>query len=365
MKPQKRMKNPKVAMTPFLGKGNHYSALVAKIINSAGYDTVPRNPQKWKTVNVFDDPTIDLVIVYWLERFYRTQGTTKIILKSLLFLIASKKLRKKKIIYSVENYYPHDARFKFLDRFFLNLVCRKASAIICSSESAKEIFISHFPRQKGHNYHIIPHPSYEPIYQNSKVDCGSARHSLGIPIGASVCLYLGTLRAYKGVPNLIDLFCRVASKNDYLVICGQPRFPRDERLIEDRIKSLPQQVKKRVRFYKGFVEDNNIPVYFSAADFFATNYVSEPANPGSPVLSMTFGLPIYASHTGCLPDIVGTENMYSYDPFCYESRANALERAFRDPRRSEKNARLLRLVKKKHSVEALVPLYKNVLEENR
>ena len=362
-------KNPyknkcKIAMLPFLQGSNHYSALIVGILNKLGYDTVPTTPAPWSPLKIFDDPSVDLVFLYWLHPLYRGRTALHTAIKSLVFLWVSKKLKKKKFIYSVENYYPHDCSFKILDRFFVNLICRKASAILCTSQTSKERFVLHFPRLKNHNYYIIPHPSYGVIYENCRVDRTTARASLNIPDNATACLYLGLLRPYKGVPDLIHLYSKIASSNDYLIICGQPVNKSAAKKISNCIESLPSKIKEQIRFLDRFLEDEDLPKYFAAADFFATNYVVEPANPGSPILAMTFGLPIYAAHTGSLPEIVGAENMYGYDPSCYQSRQITLRRAFCDTEKTEKRDRLLKKIESRHSVENLAPLYKNLLGEN-
>lgn len=355
----------KIAFMPSIGDDNHYTNKIKKLLNELGHEVVSigslSKPRPFSPPKNLNDPSIDIIFVFFPHWFYRSKGFFITLIRSFLFLISIRKLKKKKLFYHLTNYFPHDVKFKFLDRFFMNLICKNAEGIICPTYVSKDIFLKLYPRFKKKNFSIIPHPNYEDIYFQKGLDRSQARVLLGLPREATVCLYLGQLREYKGVPELIKLYSEIAKVDDHLLIYGRAENDKVKKKIEKCITSLPSETRKNIHYKEGFVKDEDIHKLYLASDFCATNYINEPANPGSPILSMTFGLPIYGSNKESLPEIMGIENLYGYDPLNYQSKLEVLRKAYMDQDKNRKKIRLLERSNTNHSNARLKDMYKKLI----
>ena len=352
----------RILMTPFAGYSNQYSKLISDILRSMGHEVVAATPKGLFPLKVFDRDDIDLFLVYWPNGFYKGSTKMRTLVKALTFLLLKYKLRKITYLMSIENFIAHDTDTEKLDMWVTKTLAAFAESLIFSTESAHQHFVNLFPLFKDKKYHIIPHPSYDKIYCDCSYNRSFTREMLKIPRNATVCLYLGLIRRYKGLNDFIDVFSAAYAPDRYVLICGRFESEAAKKEITDKLSAQPFEVQKNILIHGEFISDNDLPSYFVSSDFFAVNYVKEPANPGSPVLAMGFGLPVYGSSSGCLPEILGLENMYAFHPQSFDSKVNALEKAFSDCSRDKKAKRLIERNEKFHSQGVLSTRYKGVLE---
>src|SRR5690606_29130713 len=83
---------------------------------------------------------------------------------------------------------------------------------------------------------------------------------LGLPADAVVLLFLGKIRRYKGVPELIETFQSIDGGDARLVVAGSPLNPQVEKEVRDAVRS------EHVHLHPNFVPDGEIQVYMNAAD---------------------------------------------------------------------------------------------------
>ena len=114
-----------------------------------------------------------------------------------------------------------------------------------------------------------------------------------------IILYVGRLVREKGVEDLIKAFFKVGSQKAELWIVG--RGPE-----ESRLRDLANKVNegKKVRFF-GFMDYSYLPSIYKKADIFVHPAKwPEPFNRTAPE-AMLAKLPIVASDSGALPEILG------------------------------------------------------------
>ena len=142
---------------------------------------------------------------------------------------------------------------------------------------------------------IIPHgvEDYEPLPKDE------AKKKLGLE-GKTVLLYFGYLTGYKGIKELLDAYKEIAKKipNTVLIIAGGPH-PRlaKEKWYRDWIRSIVKKaldIQQEIRnngkiVFTGYVPENKIPLYFSAADIVALPYKARIAASGPEALAIAFG----------------------------------------------------------------------------
>ena len=106
-------------------------------------------------------------------------------------------------------------------------------------------------------------------------------------------------------------FFKINLKNTVLIIAGNGNknyVKKLKRYIDLKSKN---KVSKLI-FIPEYINDKKISIILSACDFVAIDYKKEPANPGTPILAMTFGKPIFGNGNGVLPHIINRKYMFFY-----------------------------------------------------
>jgi len=141
-------------------------------------------------------------------------------------------------------------------------------------------------------------------------------------------LFSSTLWRYKNPETLIRAFAKVVAEKrlEYdLVFAGRS----DDAPYEAGLKQLAAQqgVGERVRFL-GFIPNRSMPPLYSGARVFV--YPSLCETFGKPLVeAMRCGVPIVASGTSCIPEILGGAGLL-VDPLDADEMANAIWRAAAD-----------------------------------
>ena len=131
--------------------------------------------------------------------------------------------------------------------------------------------------------------------------------------------FVGWVRAYKGVTELIEAFARVDEPSARLVVAGHA--------VDDayaaRLVSLAA-ADPRVHLTLGFVPDEELQVYLRAADVVATPFL-EIFTSGSVLLAMSFERAVIAPRRGCVAETLDDAGGILYDA----DDPNGLEGALR------------------------------------
>lgn len=151
------------------------------------------------------------------------------------------------------------------------------------------------------------------IEPNEPLDKLEARAALNIKPDADAVLFMGYLTGYKGLELLIDAFAEYAVLNPraiLLVGAGEhPRLKENEMYMGEyhRLKDKAYSVipDGQVRWV-GFIEDQELALYFSATDVSVYPYTISIASSGPMALAISYGQPFLASveFKGVLPDNV-------------------------------------------------------------
>lgn len=138
-------------------------------------------------------------------------------------------------------------------------------------------------------------------------------------------LYLGTIEPRKNLPRVIEAFDAVAGSCELdLVIAGREGW----RPESTRIAYALSRNRSRIHF-PGFVSSEDIPAVLSAAEIFVWPSLWEGF--GLPPLeAMACGVPVIASSTSSLPEVVGDAGIL-VDPEDAGAIAEAMRRLADDP----------------------------------
>jgi glycosyltransferase involved in cell wall biosynthesis len=227
----------------------------------------------------------------------------------------------------------HDLIFRFypethkpLNRWFLTLMMphflRAADAIIAISECTKKDAVRLYgldePKISVIYEAVHPHFSAAPREAISAV-----RRKYGLP--ENFILSLGTLEPRKNLTSLLDAYHALRNQGSQrkLVIVGKKGW-----LYGDFFRKLRELALEDEVIFPGFVPDEDLPAFYSAADLFVFPSLYEGF--GLPVLeAMACGLPVIASNSSSLPEVAGEAGML-IDPCDIDALVKAMQSALTD-----------------------------------
>jgi beta-1,4-mannosyltransferase len=166
---------------------------------------------------------IDVLQIHWLEqalaRAHPLIGFARAIFTVATIIVL--RLRGVKLVWCVHNLEPHDARRHLLLfwRAYAGLVGYLVNGFITLSPSTVEIARAHFRGLAKKPGTFAWHPTYVISAPSSKGLTWRERH--GVESSITVLAFIGSIRPYKGVEELIDTFESLSDLNLRLVIAGR------------------------------------------------------------------------------------------------------------------------------------------------
>ena len=147
---------------------------------------------------------------------------------------------------------------------------------------------------------VIPHG----VDESETISQIEAKQKLGLK-GKTVLLYFGYLTGYKGLDILLESYKHVSKKmpNSVLIIAGglHPRLVHERwyrfwiSKIISKINEIQSVTRKRTVYVTGYVPEDQIPLYFSAADIVVLPYKHRISASGPESLAISFGKPYFIS----------------------------------------------------------------------
>lgn len=253
----------------------------------------------------------DIIHFHWLDPLFQVPSRNKFksIFKSIFFILQLLLLKIVgiKIVWTVHNLKNHENLNLILDRICSVVIIWLSSAIITHCNAAKEELIKSFSGINKNKIFVIPHGNYIESYEN-KIEKSTARERLGLQKSGTVFLFLGLIRPYKGVFELIDTFKQLDSNETYLVIAG--KVYRDNPEITD---TLIQKISddQRIKFIPGFVPSEQIQFYMNACDVVIFPY-RDVLTSGAVLLAMSFGRACIAPYKGCIGEVLDDSGAFLY-----------------------------------------------------
>ena len=223
-----------------------------------------------------------LLVKYWLPYFGPSLGTV------------ARRLNCKKIAI-LDNVIPHEKRPG--DLAFTKYFLKSFDGFISMSKEVENDLFS-LKSYATNKFHL--HPLYD--HFPPKIDKQVAREKLGLPNDKKILLFFGFIRSYKGLDLLIEVM-KYLSDEYLLVIAGEPYG--DYTKYSEQIKALG--VSDRVREFVRYIDDNEVPLFYSASDVCMLTYKSATQS-GVVSISYHYDLPVIVTDVGGLKETVEPYN---------------------------------------------------------
>jgi len=300
----------KVLFLPNYSLGNPYQQLLSQSVASYGVDVqlsdgVGRLPilgaiSKWGTPQILH--------LHWTQGFLTSESRIKSSILAGRFLGELLAVKKKgiKLIWTVHNLLSHERQVKG-EQYINHMLGHLCNHMIVHSsfgrDAVKEAY--RLPTNVSEKIHVIPHGHFLDSYDNV-VSKQEARAQLGLPADATVFLFFGAIRPYKGVSRLVKAFRKVASPKAYLVIAGKPL---NGEIAEEIMRAC--EGDPRIHLCLQNVPAEQIQVYMNASDVTVFPY-QDIFTSGSVLLAMSFGKAIIAAQLRYLREVIDPEGALFY-----------------------------------------------------
>jgi glycosyltransferase involved in cell wall biosynthesis len=269
----------------FPGKSQYMDEHIEDFPSERCIDSI--NPLSWfKTGNVLVKRRYDLVIFrFWNPFFAPALGVIAGVIK--------KKSPATKLISLCDNIFPHE-KTPF-SHFFISYLFRKLHGHLVQSSQTEEELQA-----------IVTSPIYEkrfhPLYTTftDKIEKNTARKILGLKT-ENIILYFGIIRKYKGFDTLLKAISELKDKRtDFHLLAAGECYGSDEKYTK-LISDLG--ISDYITWHNRYVPDEDVAMYFSAADVVALPYRSASQS-GITQIAYYYNIPVIVTNVGGLPEIV-------------------------------------------------------------
>lgn len=237
----------------------------------------------------------DYLHIDWLHQYYLRRKEWMIWLLLPLFLFEVFFIRyfsNTKLVWTLHNIYPHDwpqhGPYRWARKYFAKN-CEWIRVFHHSTVARASVALD-VPEKK---FKVMPEGSYVGYYKN-EITTDAARNKLGIRKEEKILLYLGLIKPYKGVLELIRIFKGLNLDNVRLIIAGKAN---NKAYWQEIRNELPAPVI----LAEGFVAKDDLQNYFKASDIVILPF-QRIENSGSAILAMGFNKPIIAPRKGVLKE---------------------------------------------------------------
>lgn len=198
-----------------------------------------------------------------------------------------------KVLAITDNVIPHEKRIG--DEGFASYFIKACDGFITMSKAVMND-LEKFTSTKHKKY--LLHPLYTSF--GEKLNKSDARRALKLPADKQLVLFFGLIRNYKGLDMLLDAMNELkANPTINLVIAGE--FYEDKQPYLDLIKKY--NIENQVILHGKFIANEDVKLYFSAADLVALPYRSATQS-GVTQVSFHFEVPTLVTNVGGLGEII-------------------------------------------------------------
>jgi len=234
------------------------------------------------------------------------------------------RMRGVRIVWTVHNLKGHEGQGDAREIDAHKRLIERCDAIIVHCAKAREMLIDMYRPSEAARRHIrvVAHGSYVGHYATD-LPRDRCREELELPADGRIFAFVGAIRGYKNVGELLDAFMSLdeVGANDRLVVAGMPLPKRLGKELERLADGDP-----RIVLRLGRQTEEELSVILRAADVAVTPF-RDILTSGSAILALSHGRPVIAPAMGCLPQTLPEEASILYPPDAPDGLAEAMRAA--------------------------------------
>lgn len=300
--------NPGIIFFPCWMVNNPYQKLLYQALNKEYDISVQGFDNKALCKDVIDaaNGKFKFIHLHWLHNFFDIDDVS--VLENTLSTLRYAKKEGFEIIYTAHNIVSHDSEYPTEEKICRAQILDLVDHALVHGDAAKELLEREFSFDNKKT-HLVPHGTYGDFYGALPAK-KQARNTFGIPNSATVFLFFGNIKGYKGIFNLLSSFRDIRKERSdvYLIIAGRI-------LDSDLMPKLANVTSDdHIIFRPGFIQNHEVAQYFSCADLCVLPYEAVLTS-GAAMLSLSLKCPILAPSIGVLPEIVSEDTGMLFNGF--------------------------------------------------
>lgn len=294
------LKTLRIACLPVAGKANPYQLLMMQGLNADErlqsfngvhdkFFGILRTCLKFKPQYIHFD---------WETSFYHRKNMLLTLMSIPLFVLQiwmARFLFGCRLVWTPHNLHPHDLPYPGLHRKVRRFFASQMEWIRLFSARSLDAAMQEF-QQPGEKFRIVPEGAYASYYPPNGKPAQELRRELAIPGHDKVLLYLGLIKPYKGILELVETFQQEKPATTTLLICGKSMNKNYFEKIRQAVAGSPA-----IRLMEGFVPENELPAYYELASAVILPF-RKIENSGSVIMAMGYKKAIIAPAMGVLLD---------------------------------------------------------------
>lgn len=249
----------------------------------------------------------NIIHLHWIEYFLRRRNFPLTVLEATGFILGLLflKLVRKKMVITLHNVKPHESLYPRLEHFGFKFCLKLANAVIVHNEYAKKEALALYKITDA-KVDVIPHGNFVSYYPNV-ISKEKARDLLNISRNKFVLLYLGIIRPYKGLDDLISALDGILTKQKDIVavICGRVQ----DKNLEATLLQFSAKFDGHCIAKLEYIPDDEVQIFMNAADVGILPY-KDITTSGALMLFMSFQKPVIVPDLEPIREMLGENGIY-------------------------------------------------------
>ena len=271
--------------------GNRYNALLSSALQRLNVTVDEWAPALWPR-------RVDIIHVHWPEvplNIARPSHAAVRSAQTLESLIASK-AQGARVVWTAHNVRSHLHRRPRAERLYTTVFDRLVDGWIALTETSAELALAAHPALAGKPCVVTPHGHYRGAYPDD-VSRDIARARFGLDDRHRVAVFVGLIRAYKGVDTLVEVFTSLPDPDVRLLIGGRC----DDAALAEHLRAAARS-DPRITLRLEAIADDELQCWLRASDVTVLPYRTL-LNSGTALLSLSFDVPILCPAVGSLVEL--------------------------------------------------------------
>jgi glycosyltransferase involved in cell wall biosynthesis len=205
-----------------------------------------------------------------------------------------------KVVWTIHNKLAHEQHNNQQEIIYRRWFAKAVDKIVIHSQPAIDVVSELYNYKIEPKTQVIFHGNYAGNYPAVSINSPEFRNLLGVPQNATVFLYVGMIKPYKGIDNLIKAFQKLEDPDKFLIIVGKVSDAKYQKCLEEMLSKTKHSFSEFT-----FIENQKLVNLLNCADFVCLPF-ADTLTSGSTILSMTQGkaliLPTSARVFGCVPE---------------------------------------------------------------
>ncbi len=305
--------------------GNPYWAILASALEKAGINFFSNSPDLFTSNWLIKNRNrVNVLHIHFISQFYTSGKPGRIrfiyVLRFGFDMLLARSLGYRIIFTYHDSEPPIQVQPAWADKLAHYLAVQLSHRVIVHCNEAARLLFQKYGRRD--NVFVVDHPNYIEWYPNT-ITKDAARRKLALAENSIVFTFFGGIRPNKGIETLIQAFRKTREGYFRLVIAGKPA--RSSEAYSQNLREMAR-ADERISFYLDYIPDDQVQVFMCASDFVVLPF-SKILTSGSTVLAMSFGRPVIVPKVGCLPELVGSDVGWQFEPDNPDSLAETMQSA--------------------------------------